>query len=57
MSSAPNDEDSRNYISAGTWMLILLITAIPIIGIIALGMLFGMGGGLMKRLHSWTRKA
>lgn len=38
-------------------MLILFITAIPMIGVIALSMLFGMGGGLMKRLHAWTHKA
>jgi hypothetical protein len=52
-----NNEEDRNCISAGTWMLILFITAIPIIGIIALSTLFGVGGGLMKRVHSWTRKA
>jgi hypothetical protein len=52
-----NSKENSNGISAGTWMLILFITAIPMIGIIALSMLFGMGGGLMKRLHAWTHKA
>jgi hypothetical protein len=52
-----NNEQDRNYVSAGTWMLILFITAVPIAGILALGLLFGMGGGLVKRLHSWTHKA
>jgi hypothetical protein len=51
-----NSEENSNGTSAGTWMLILFITAIPIIGIIALSMLFGVGSGLMKRLHSLTHK-
>ena len=52
-----NNEKDSNYVSVGTWMLILFITAIPMAGIIALSMLFGVGGGLIKRLHSWTHKA
>ena len=52
-----NNDNDRNSVSAGTWMLILFITAVPMLGIIALGMLFGAGGGLMKRLHAWTHKA
>ena len=50
------NEENSDDISTGTWMFILFITAIPIVGVIALGMLFGVGGGLMKRLHSWTHK-
>lgn len=52
-----NNKREGNDVSAGTWMLILFITAIPIVGIIALSVLFGMGGALMNRLHSWTHKA
>ena len=29
-----NNEDDRNYISVGSWMLMMLVTAIPIIGLI-----------------------
>ena len=28
--------DDRNYVSVGTWMLIMFITAIPIIGVIVI---------------------
>jgi uncharacterized BrkB/YihY/UPF0761 family membrane protein len=29
-----NNEDDRNYISVGSWMLMMLVTAIPIVGLI-----------------------
>jgi hypothetical protein len=52
-----NNEEDRNHVSAGTWMLISFITLIPIIGIMALAVVIGVGGSLMKRLQSWTHKA
>jgi len=29
-----NNENDRNYISVGSWMLMMLVTAIPIVGLI-----------------------
>ena len=29
-----NNEDDRNYTSVGSWMLMMLVTAIPIVGLI-----------------------
>lgn len=52
-----NNENDRTYVSVGTWMLILFITAIPIIGLMALAVFLGVSGGLVKRIYSWTHKA
>lgn len=52
-----NDDNDRNSESDGSWILILFIMAIPIMGIMALALFIGMGGSLMERLRSWTHKA
>lgn len=31
-----NDDYDRNYVSVGMWMLIILITAIPIVGVVVI---------------------
>lgn len=47
------NDDDRNYVSVGMWMLILFITAIPIIGVVVI--LFGAFTGENESRKNYFR--
>ncbi len=52
-----NNDNDQNSAPGATWILVLFIMIIPIMGIMVLALFMGLGSSLMERFQSPTQKA